>query len=193
MITFVPAVLLMVLTSLVGQEFLPPVVMESDTGTVQVFFLLPWVTFYTLSLAVPYPLMLVLALVTGFLWDARAPVLLDPEEFRMGTTVAFFVLFGSLTQGVRPLFRKGNWFFPTLMVGVAVFLHLIGEFVLICFVRGSLTFSQDVWVKMWLSAFAAALMSPFLLYFISRLAKKCGYQLQHVPFTFRKFSHGYPI
>jgi hypothetical protein len=193
MIAFIPLMCLLVGASLVFQEFLPPLVLESDTGTMQVFFLLPWVTYYTLSLAVPYPLMLFFALLTGLLWDARSVVALDPEEFRLGTTVAFLALFGSLTQGVRPLFRKGRWFLPTLMVGAAVFFHLIAEYVLICFVRGSLVFSKDVWVKVALSTGVAAFMAPFLLYFISRSAKKCGYQLEYEHFTFLRKTHGYSI
>jgi hypothetical protein len=193
MIAFIPLMLLLIGASVAGQEFLPPLVLDSDDGTMQVFFLLPWVTFYALSLAVPYPLMLIFALVTGFLWDARAAVVLDPVEFRLGTTVAFFALFGSFTQGVRPLFRKGNWFFPTLMVGTAVFFHLLGEFVLVCFVRGSVEISRDVWCKVLLSTLVASIMAPFLLYFISQTAKKCGYQLHQGQFTFRRHTHGYPI
>jgi len=119
--------------------------------------------------------------------------MLDPEEFRFGTTVAFLALFGSLTQGIRPLFRKGNWILPTIMVGLAVFLHLTAEFVLICFIRGSFQFSADIWFKMVLSSGAAMVMAPFLLYLISRTAKKCGYQLEYEQFLFRKSNYGYPI
>lgn len=193
MIAFVPLMLLLIAASVVGQEFLPPVILDSETGTLQIFFLLPWVTFYSLSLAVPYPLMLFFALVTGVLWDARAPVNLDPEEFRLGTTVAFLALFGSLTQGIRPLFRKGHWLLPTMMVGAAVGLHLLAEFVLICFVRGSFGISKDVWSKVLLSTGVAVVMAPFLLYFISRAAKKCGYKLEYEQFMFRRSPHGYSL
>lgn len=193
MIAFIPLMLLLVGGSMVCQEFLPSVLIERESSTLQVFFLLPWVTFYALSLALPYPLMLLFALVTGFLWDARTPVYLDPEEFRIGTTVAFFALFGSLTQGIRPLFRKGHWVLPIMMVGAAVFLHLISEFVLICFVRGSFVFSSGVWYKVVLSTAVATLTAPFLLYLISRAAKKCGYKLEHERFTFRRASYGYQV
>lgn len=193
MIAFVPLMLLLVALSTLCQEFLPPLLLESDSGTFQVFFLLPWVVFYSLALAVPYPLMLLFALVTGLLWDLRCPVGLSPEEFRLGTTVAFLALFGSLTQGVRPLFRKGHWFLPTLMVGMAVFLHLVGEFVLLCFVRGSFAFARDIWYKVVLTTAVAMAMAPFLLHLISRSAKRCGYQLEHEPLKFRGTYHGYPV
>lgn len=193
MIAFVPLMLLMIAASMVGQEFLPPVILESESGTFQIFFLLPWVAFYSLSLAVPYPLMLFFAFVTGFLWDARSPVAVDPEEFRLGTTIAFLALFGSFTQGIRPLFRKGRWLLPTVMVGAAVCLHLSAEFVLICFVRGSFAYSGDIWSKVLLSTGMAMVMAPFLLFFISQAAKKCGYKLEYEQFMFRRPSHGYSV
>ena len=54
--------------------------------------------------------MLLLALATGFAWDARYFVPLGQDsELVFGLTILLYGLAGSFIQGVRPLFRRGRW------------------------------------------------------------------------------------
>ncbi|MEM7602764.1 MAG: hypothetical protein AAF357_15280 [Verrucomicrobiota bacterium] len=185
--------LLLLVISVVAQQFAAPLVLGTSAGVLEIYFLVPWVTFYALSLAVPYPLMLLFAFTVGFLWDATLPVVLTPEEFRFGISIAFFALFGSLVQGIRPLFRRGNWILPIIMVGAAVLLHLFAEFILLSFARGSFPFSAEIWFRMISTSSVAMLMTPFLLFFISRVARRCGYQLEYEQLMLRESNYGLQI
>jgi hypothetical protein len=192
MIAFAPVMFLLCLAMLIAQEFLTPLVVTTPFGPAEVWFYLPWVFFYSLALAVPYPLMLGFAAVTGFFWDARWQVPGDLPDLPFGSTILLFVIFGSAVQGIRPLFRRGNWFFPVIMVGLAVMMQLVSQYLLLSFRRGSFEFSSELWLTVVFTSVAAMTLSPVLFWLNSRIARRCGYQLEVEQFTFRR-SYGHQI
>ncbi len=175
--------------TMVVQEFLPIL----QFGGMKVFILLPWAFFYVIALTVPYPVMLFFAFSAGFMWDARHGLPMDPH-LPFGSRVILFALLGSFMQGIRPLFQRGQWFLPVVMVGFAILFQRITEYLLICFVEGDFQFSTQIWMTMITSAGAAMVLAPILLIVISRVAKRCGYQLEFEQFMFRRaYSHGHQI
>jgi hypothetical protein len=192
MTTFVPVMFLLCFGMVVAQEFLTTLVLATPFGAAEVCFYLPWVFFYSLALAVPYPLMLVFAALTGFAWDARWQVPADVPDLPFGSSIVLFVIFGSVVQGIRPLFRRGNWFLPVIMVGLAILLQLASQYLLLSFRRGSFEFSSELWLTVVFTSMAAMALSPVLFWLNSRIARRCGYQLEIEQFTFRR-SYGHQI
>ncbi len=165
------------------QEFVP--VSEWAYGA---RILLVHTVFLTAAVAVPFPVMLVLALVGGFLWDARhyLPIhpddatlgLLSQSEIPFGFTIFLFGLSGSLIQGVRPYFRRGRWELPVLMIGFCSGLVLFLEYLLISFHRGNFFAPPELWWKLLMCSLFSALLSPFLLLVLSRAAERMRYRIR---------------
>ena len=127
--------------SMIVQEFIP----SMDFVHHGRLLLVP-VVFLACSVTVPYPVMLLLALFAGLLWDARnvvmvqnPNVLLDSVadqtvvtgmevDLPFGFTIFLYGLLGSLMQGIRPLFRRGRWELPSVMIGIATLLMLVIEY-----------------------------------------------------------------
>lgn len=192
MISFVPVMFVLFWVMLIAQEFLTPLMISTPFGPAEICFYLPWVFFYSLALTVPYPLMLAFAALAGFVWDARWQVPGDSPDLPFGSSIILFVIFGSVVQGIRPLFRRGNWFFPVIMVGLAVLFQLASEYLLLSFRRGGFEFSSELWLTVVFTSVAAMALSPVLFWLNSRIARRCGYQLEIEQFTFRR-SYGHQI
>jgi len=161
--------------------------------------LLVHTVYYCAAVSVPFPVMLFLALLTGFIWDARyfVPVQVIQEvgvgqggqlELPFGFTIFIFGLLGSLIQGVRPLFRRGRWELPVFLIGFCVSLGLLLEYMVISFQRGGLEVPPEFWWKILMTGLFTTLISPFLLLWFSRLADRVGYKIQMSGIT-RKYTY----
>lgn len=150
--------------------------------------LLVHVTFYCAAVTVPFPSMLFFALYAGFVWDARHHLPVSPgegfahgivqAELPFGFTILVFGLMGAFLQGVRPLFRRGRWELPVLLVGGCTGLGMLLEYLMISFHRGALRFPGELWWKILMTALFSALVSPVFLLLFSRIAAKLGYKLR---------------
>jgi hypothetical protein len=175
--------------SFVGQEFLPAIEWAYYSR-----LLLVHTMFYCVAVTVPYPMMLLLAAVTGFVWDARyhvpvyAPGSSQPE-LGFGFTMLLFGLLGSVIQGVRPLFRRGRWELPVFLIGICTLAGLVIQYLVISFHRGGLFLSAEMWFQMLMTSLFSMLAAPLILLLLSRLAKRCGYRIRMEGIT-RKFSYG---
>jgi len=173
----------MILLSFVLQEFIP--VFDWAYGS---RLMLVHAVFFAAAVAVPFPAMLCLALVTGFIWDARYHVPIYPgdaafglvtqSEIPFGFTILIFGLMGALIQGVRPLFRRGRWELPVFMIGLCTGLTLLIEYLVISFQRGGLEISMELWWKLLMTALFSSLVSPFLLLLLSRVADRMRYRIR---------------
>jgi len=173
----------MILLSFILQEFLP--VFDWAYGS---RLMLVHAVFFAAAVAVPFPVMLGLALVTGFIWDARYHVPIYPDdaafgmvtqsEIPFGFTILIFGLMGALIQGVRPLFRRGRWELPVFMIGLCTGLTLLIEYLVISFQRGGLEISMELWWKLLMTALLSSLVSPFLLLLLSRVADRMRYRIR---------------
>jgi len=180
---FFVALLLLIPVSFILQEFIP--VFDWAYGS---RLLLVHTAFFAIAIATPFPVMLLFALFTGFVWDARyhIPIHTSEEvygglvsqELPFGFTIFLLGLTGALIQGVRPFFRRGRWELPVFMIGLCTFLALILEYLVINFHRGGLETPGDLWWKLLMTSLFSALVSPFLLLLLSRLADQTRYRIQ---------------
>ncbi len=173
----------LLLLSFIVQEFIP--VFDWAYGS---RLLVVHTVFLASAVAVPFPAMLAMALVTGFLWDARYHVPIYPDEASLGIltqsevpfgfSIFLFGLAGALIQGVRPLFRRGRWELPVIMIGFGTALMLVLEYLVIGFHRGGIAAPPELWWKLLMTCLFSALISPFLLLLLSRVAKRTRYRIR---------------
>jgi hypothetical protein len=185
-------IVLLLAGAMAAQEFVP--VMDFAH---QARLLLVPAVFFSSAVTVSYPIMLILALVAGFMWDARNVVIVESPvdlvamfseqktqagteiDLPFGYSILLYGLLGSLMQGVRPLYRRGRWELPTVLVGLAVFFLLLFEYLFINFRRGDFYFPQEVWEKIIASALPSMAIAPLVFLLLSRLAKWAGYRSRY--------------
>ncbi len=183
-------ILLFILTgfSLVLQDFIPAI----DVAWNARILLVP-VVFFACGISVPYPVMLLLAFSTGFVWDAlnhtsatfsdiivAAPqvgAVARESGSVFGFSILLFALLGSMMHGIRDHFRRGRWELPVLMSGVGVFLLLLLEYLFLNIRRGGFSFPESVWRYIGACALLSMMVSPFLFLLIRVLAKLSGYRI----------------
>ncbi len=185
------------------QEFIPAIEFAQQARV-----LLPPVFFFSASLSVSFPVMLLLALLTGVIWDARH-LPYPPEkaaitqkadhlagdtsvekhsamgDLSLGYSILLFGVAGALMQGIRPLFKRGRWELPVIMVGIATMLWLLIEYLLMSFLRGSFEFDPNLWTKIITNSLLAMLVSPLLLFLLHTLAGLFNYEVRNVGLTYR--------
>ena len=153
--------------------------------------MLVFTVFLCASVTLPFPAMLLLAVFTGFIWDARYHVpLSDSSELSFGLSIFILGLLGLFIQGVRPLFSRGRWEVPVFMIGTMIMFGMIIEFLLICFHRGGLEFPAGIWFKMLMTSLFSMLIAPFILLLLSRLAKKTGFRIRLDGITHKLDTYG---
>ncbi len=143
--------------------------------------------FLCCAVTVDLPVMLLLAFVAGFLWDAQSvvlppaemPAIATPqlESLPFGASMLLFALSGALMQGVQPLFRRGNWQVSALLAGVVLFIHLAMEFAVLSFLRGGFYLPRATVLQMLLSAGITMLLSPVVFGLLFRIAAACDHPL----------------
>ena len=183
MIRYSLSILLMILFALVVQQFIPAL-----TGVYNSRLLLVTLVFLCASVTVGPPVMLALAFICGFLWDAQGalgPAGGDPEVYkypaeslRFGYSIVLYGLIGYLMQGIQPLFRQGKWQFSTFLVGVSIFIYLVSEFLIINFVRGDFLFSRATLFQIIFTSVLTMLFSPVVFWILFQIAEKFGYEIR---------------
>lgn len=187
-----------------AQEFVPAMEFAQQARV-----LLPPVFFFSASLSVSFPMMLAFALFTGLVWDARhlpyhpgkpaavevaeAGAAVSKVELRaevggslpLGYSAVLFSGLGTLMQGIRPLFKRGRWELPVIMVGLATFAWLLVEYLLMSFLRGSFIFPSRMWTKLVTCALLATLAAPLLLFTLHSLARWLRFEQPGDGVTFR--------
>lgn len=193
---FYPVTLLLLLLTFAVQEFIPGLSMAHYAT-----LLLPPVFYFAAAVAVPFPMMLLLAFITGFMWDARylpgasvtvksasetlingplaMPELMSVGGFGFGVSIIVFGLMGTFLQGVRPLFKRGRLELPVLLVGFTTFLWLLLEYLMMTFLRGSLQFTAGVWSKMITDTLLAMLAAPLIFLLLYSLAGLSRYEIKY--------------
>lgn len=193
MIRYHLSLIILVLAACILQQFVPTV-----PGLFDARILLLQLVFLCAAVTIDFAPMLVLAFLSGFLWDAQhtlGPQGGDPDVYiqqvdtlRFGYSILLFAFIGFLMQGIQPLFRRGSWQISVLATGVSIFLYLLIEYLLINFVRGSFTFPSRVMLKIWLSAALTMLCSPVILAIQFKLARWFNYTIRYDGLKRRYFS-----
>jgi hypothetical protein len=125
------------------------------------------------AVALPFPLMLALAFVAGFLWDAMTVQVLDAHvEISFGWSILLYAVLAAIMHGLKPLFHRGRWEVHCVLSGVCTALILLTQYLMISFRRGSLIFNREVWWQIGGPGLLAMLMAPLIfwsLHWLSRL------------------------
>jgi len=198
---FHPISIILLLLTFMVQEFIPGL----EIAQFATLFL-PVVFFFSASVAAPFGMMLILAFITGFIWDARYlpgvnEVLTGAEDvfgtgadlelgagsrsLPFGLSIVLFGMLGTLMQGIRPLFKRGRLELPVLMVGVATFVWLLAQYLIITFLRGSLQFPGGVWSKMITDTLLAMLAAPLIFLLLYSLARVSSYEIKYEGLRYR--------
>ena len=183
MIRYSLSILILVLLALIAQQFIPVL-----TGAYNSRLLLVTLVFLCASVTVRPPVMLALAFICGFLWDAQnalGPPGGDPdvykypaESLRFGYSIILYGLIGYLMQGIQPLFREGKWQFSTFLVGVSIFIYLISEYLIINFVRGEFQFSRATFFQITFTSILTMLYSPVVFWSLFQIAERFGHEIR---------------
>lgn len=187
---FYPVTFLLLLATFVVQEFIPGIPMAHYAT-----LFLPPVFFFAASVAVPCPVMILLAFVAGTLWDARhmpagaasqavQSLMTGSDElsatgFGLGISFFLFGVLGMFLQGVRPLFKRGRLEWPVVMVGFTTSLWLLAEYLVLTLGRGSFYFPPVIWTKIVTAALLAMLAAPLLFLLLYMLAGLSRYEIKY--------------
>ena len=200
------AVICLTLLAFVVEEFLPAVALAHNAR----LFITP-IFFFCAAVAVPFPVMLLLAFMTGFIWDARYLEIVNMDvgaeklaqlnsfggtagvtaglgggmDLGFGSSIVVFGVLGCLMQGIRPLFRKGRWELPVFMVGFVTVIWLLVQYVIITFLRGDMFFPNEVWVKTVSVTLMAMLASPLIYLVLHTLARATNYEIRYEGLRYR--------
>ncbi|OYW70897.1 MAG: hypothetical protein B7Z37_29290 [Verrucomicrobia bacterium 12-59-8] len=198
---FHPISIILLLFTFMVQEFIPGL----EIAQFATLFL-PAVFFFSASVASPFSMMLVLAFITGFIWDARhLPGVMESlsgaddvfgtgadvelgagsHPLPFGLSIVLFGMLGTLMQGIRPLFKRGRLELPVLMVGLATFVWLMSQYLIITFLRGSLQFPVGVWSKMITDSLLAMLAAPLIFLLLYSLARLSSYEIKYEGLRYR--------
>ncbi|WP_193214887.1 hypothetical protein [Luteolibacter marinus] len=183
MIRYTFSLLILVLFALVAQQFIPAL-----TGLFNSRLLLVTLVFLCASVTVRTPVMLVLAFICGFLWDAQTtlgPPGGDPEVYkypaeslRFGYSIILYGVIGFLMQGIQPLFREGKWQFSTILTGISIFVYLIAEYLMINFVRGGFIFPRATLYQIIFTSTLTMLFSPLVFWILFTIAGRFGHEIR---------------
>lgn len=167
----------LVLIACVAQQFvpaLPPSLYDAQVLILLLVFLCCTVTTNPAG-------MLPLAFLCGFLWDAQnhlgpagglLEVYPDPTAvLSFGYSIFLYGAVGFFMLGIQPFFREGKWHVSALLSGVAVFLYLLSEYLLINFVRGEFQMTRGVLLKISITSVLTMFFAPLVFWILFSLAR----------------------
>lgn len=161
--------------SLVVQHFIPPLpAIEARV------LLMPIVMFYG-ALALPTPMMLLLVLAGGFMWDALHVQIVEGNiEIAMGWSIVLYAGLGAIMGGFRPLFQRGRWEVHCFLSGVCTAFIVLAEYLMLTFRRDPvmLVFNKAIAWRIGGAGLVALLLSPFIFFALNYLANLANYDPQ---------------
>lgn len=140
------------------QDLLPPLV---DLKNTQIL-LVPIIFSYG-ALILPYPAMLALAVIAGFLTDLSVLQIVDGKvEIALGWSIVIYTVLGSLMQGVRKAFFEGAWWIHPPLSALCTFTLLTLQYLMITLRRESIIFNETVLWKILAPTVLTFLISPMI-------------------------------
>src|SRR5437764_4058789 len=128
-------------------------------------------------MALPFPLMLALALYAGILLDAlTVQVIAGKVEISTGSSILLYGVLAGIMHGLRPLFARGRWEVHCILSGLCTSAILLGQYLMLSFRRGSLFFSREVWWQIGGPGLLAMLMAPLVFWMLHWLARATAYR-----------------
>jgi hypothetical protein len=126
------------------------------------FVLVPMIFCYA-AMSLPFPAMLGLAVFTGFLSDLMyLHVVGGRVEIALGCSIVFFVIVGSIANGCREFFLRGQWWplIPVTVLSTCAFLLM--QFIMISVRREGFVFEMAVIWRILAPGLLAGLFVPLL-------------------------------
>jgi hypothetical protein len=162
--------LLFVLLAQIAEFFIPTLDWMYNAH----IYIVPVIVFYG-AMALPFPLMLALALFAGILLDSlTVHVIGGKVEISMGWSILLYAVLAGIMHGLRPLFVRGRWEVHCILTGICTSVIILAQYLMITFRRGSIFFSREVWWQIGGPGLIAMLMAPLVfwtLHWIARITR----------------------
>jgi hypothetical protein len=137
-------------------------------------YIVPVIVFYG-AMALPFPLMLALALFAGILLDLlTVHVIGGKVEISIGWSILLYAVLAGIMHGLRPLFIRGRWEVHCILTGLCTSVIVLAQYLMISFRRGSIFFSREVWWQIGGPGIVAMLLAPLIfliLHWIARITR----------------------
>ncbi len=163
--------LVIVLVAQIGELFIPTLPWLYNSH----IYIVPVIVFYG-AMALPFPLMLALALYAGILLDAlTVQVIGGKVEISMGWSILLYAVLAGIMHGLRPLFIRGRWEVHCILSGIGTSLIILAQYLMITFRRGSLVFSREVWWQIGGPGLIAMAMAPIIFWLLQWMGRMTAY------------------
>ena len=163
--------LVLVLAAQIAEFFIPALPWLYNAHV----YIVPVIVFYG-AMALPFPLMLALALYAGLLLDAlTVQVIGGKVEISAGSSILLYAILAGIMHGLRPLFARGRWEVHCILSGVCTSLILLAQYLMIAFRRGSLVFSRETWWQIGGPGLIAMALAPIFFWFLQWIARMTAY------------------
>jgi hypothetical protein len=170
MIFFIVLVILIVIVQ-IAEYFIPPL----DWMYHAHVYIVPVLVFYG-AVALPFPLMLALALCAGILLDAlTVQVIGSKVEISLGWSILLYAVLAGIMHGLRPLFIRGRWEVHSVLTGICTSAILLAQYLMITFRRGNFLFTREIWWQIGGPGLIAMLMAPVIFWILNWVARVTRY------------------
>jgi hypothetical protein len=168
---FFLVLLVLVVMAQVAEFFIPPL----DWMYHAHIYIVPVLVFYG-AMALPFPLMLALALFAGVLLDAlTVQVIGSKVEISLGSSILLYAVLAGIMHGLRPLFIRGRWEVHCVLTGICTSAIILAQYLMITFRRGSFLFTREVWWQIGGPGLIAMLMAPVIFWMLNWVARVTRY------------------
>jgi hypothetical protein len=165
------ALLILVFIAQIAEFFIPPIDWMFNAHV----YIVPVIVFYG-AMALPFPLMLALALFAGLLLDALTVQVGGPRvEISLGSSILLYGVLAGIMHGLRPLFVRGRWEVYCILSGVCTSAIILAQYLMISFRRGSVFFNREVWWQIGGPGLIAMLIAPIVFFVLHWLARATAY------------------
>ena len=163
--------LVLLVVAQIAEFFIPPL----DWMYHAHIYIAPVLVFYG-AMALPFPLMLALALFAGVLLDAlTVQVIGSKVEISLGWSILLYAVLAGIMHGLRPLFIRGRWEVHCVLTGLCTSAIILAQYLMITFRRGSLFFTREVWWQIGGPGLIAMALAPIVFLFLQWMARMTGY------------------
>jgi hypothetical protein len=168
---FFCVLLVLVVIAQIAEFFIPPL----DWMYQAHIYITPVLVFYG-AMALPFPLMLGLALFAGILLDAlTVQVIGSKVEISLGWSIILYAVLAGIMHGLRPLFIRGRWEVHCLLTGLCTSAIILAQYLMITFRRGNFLFTKEVWWQIGVPGLIAMLMAPVIFWILNWIARMTRY------------------
>ncbi|HWY41072.1 MAG TPA: hypothetical protein VNX27_09780 [Chthoniobacterales bacterium] len=170
MIFFFILLILLVIAQ-IAEFFIPPL----DWMYHAHIYIVPVIVFYG-AMALPFPLVLAMALFAGVLLDAlTVQVIASKVEISLGSSILIYAVLAGIMHGLRPLFIRGRWEVHCVLTGICTSAIILAQYLMITFRRGTFMFTREVWWQIGGPGLMAMLMAPVIFWILNWVARMTRY------------------